>query len=90
MPKKNKAKSQKKHAKRRFYERFGLLIEENDLNHIRNKIQEGDGELVEKQSNRVSKWRVPFKDSIFTVIYDKMRKTIVTVLPNEENDEKTT
>lgn len=77
----SKKKAQHLHAKRRFIERYGLEVNRKDLRFMINQIQNGKAKLIERQSHRVSKWRVKFADRNVYVVYDKMRKSIVTALP---------
>lgn len=81
---KSKAACQKKHAKRRAADRFGLKLHDHEYVGMVKQIQEGrDLVFLEKQSNRVSFFALK-KDGLWLpVIYDKERKTIVTVLPTE-------
>jgi hypothetical protein len=44
-------------------------------------IQEGEAQFVEKQSNRVSIFQLTYKEKSVKVVYDKLRKTIVSFLP---------
>lgn len=82
---KSKSSSQIQHFKKRMYERHGLVIGKNEYNKILNNVKSGDAEFVEKQSLRVSKYIVEYNGIKLIVIYDKQRKTLVTVLPNNEN-----
>lgn len=45
------------------------------------QIQEGKAKLVRKESNRVGVFEVTLEGALVQVVYDKERKTIVTVLP---------
>jgi len=75
------AKAQKKHAKKRIENRFGLDMNDNKLTQIINKIIKGSAELIKKHSNHRSEWKVPFEEKILRVIYDNKTKSIVTALP---------
>ena len=83
----NKSRAQRSHAKRRFYERFGILLNRKDRQNLINQIQGNRAKFVEKESNRVSLWDVMVKGKIIRVVYDKDRKNIVTALPQEADDE---
>jgi len=79
----SKKKAQQRHARKRFAERYGVVFDprlERDFIQI---IQSGDARFVEKQSNRVSLFDITMGEEVFRVVYDKERKTIVTVLPKE-------
>jgi hypothetical protein len=85
----SKAKAQRRHARRRAYERFLVEWSERDLDAIVRIIQRGDSELIERQSLRVSKRRVTYDGLTVVVVYDRLRKTIVTVLYEEDGDTQT-
>lgn len=78
---KTKAESQTQHFRQRLFERYKMVINESQIKTIVSLIQKGKGKLLEKQSNRVKKYSVPFEDKNIVVIYDSIRKTLVTVLP---------
>ena len=73
-----------KHAQKRFYERFNVDMSEDDIYTMSNLIREGRCEFIEKQSNRISLFYVNYNDKKYEVVYDKSRKSIVTVLPEDE------
>lgn len=77
----SKAKSQRKHAKRRALSRYGLALSRHHLDAIVLQIQSGKAKFVERQSNRVTLWEVSYEGHILPVVYDKIRKTCVTFLP---------
>jgi len=56
------------------------------INDIVSRIQQGDGEFIKKQSNRVSLWKMDIAGQEATVVYDKMRKTIVSVIAQTGSD----
>lgn len=73
----SKKKTVKKHFFRRSLERVGVLLDENDL--IR-KIQNHELEFVERQSNRKTVFRIEYNSKKYRIVYDKVRKQIITVL----------
>lgn len=79
-----KSACQLQHAFRRGAQRYGVFLSEESFAELVDQIQTGRGEFVERQSKRVSKWQVQYDGTPMTVIYDKKRKTIVTVLPPKE------
>ena len=83
----NKKKASTVHLKRRFYERYNLEITNQDIKEMVRKIQNQQAEFIERQSNRITIWKLQFRDKDYTIVYDKVRKSIVTVFP--EMDEKT-
>lgn len=78
--KRSKARAQRIHAKRRAYQRYGLVLNKWDLRELVTAIQSNKATHVEKRSNRVSEWDVQFHGETVRVVYDNMRKTIVTFL----------
>jgi len=81
----SKKVSQKKHAKKRFNTRVGISLTDELHTFLVNKIQKGEGQKVEKQSNRVSIWDINVKNILpenedLRVVYDKSTKNIVTIL----------
>lgn len=85
----SKASAQYLHAKKRAAERYGLELNREIYGRLCQAIQDGKGQCMGKQSNRLSVWRiqvitgaeVPFKATECNVVYDKQRHTIVTFLP---------
>lgn len=83
----SKKTQQESHAKRRFKERFGISFTKHMHDEFMFQIRHSQAELLEKQSNRVSKFRVKYKEEHYTIIYDRERKTIVTVLPKSADQQ---
>ena len=84
----SKAKSQILHARMRIRERFDLDLKDDEMQSLANRIKKsyldkhkGKAQFVDRQSLRVSRWFVWFREQWFPVVYDNNRKTIVTVLP---------
>jgi hypothetical protein len=75
----SKAKAQKRHALHRSVERFGVAF---DFDEAIRKIQAGKAQFVRRQSLRVTMWKVEMAGKEVIAVYDKQRKTIVTVMPN--------
>jgi len=82
----SKSKRQLKHFKRRARERFGMLLTQNDVTNIVRMIGLNQARMVEKQSNRTSVYSVWYQERHFRVVYDKIRKTLVTVLYHDEKE----
>jgi hypothetical protein len=79
-----KENAQRLHAGLRAGVRYGVTIspQENEL--LAKRIQTRDEvEFLERQSKRVTVWLVKHEGKEIPVVYDKQRKTIVTVLPPE-------
>lgn len=85
----NKTKSAWKHFSRRASERLGFAITKATHQDIIDQIQNDKGYLVEKQSNARSIWEVKIADQKCEVIYDKLKKRLITVLPIKDNNEFT-
>lgn len=83
----SKKKNVKVHFRRRSLERVGMIVDEQDL--IR-KIQNQELEFVYSQSLRRKVYRVEFLEQKFLVIYDKVRKQLITIFPEDtsKNDTK--
>ena len=83
----SKKAKQRIHTKQRAKERYNVQLTCKDIQTIVSKIKTShkDTTFLKKQSNRVSLWKVIFKDQIFRVVYDKHRKNIVTILPIESS-----
>ena len=75
-----KAATQRLHARRRFLEREGLVYSRRVERALIGAIVGGKSVCVERQSHRVSVHDVPHEERIYRVVYDRQRKTIVTVL----------
>jgi hypothetical protein len=84
MRRKSKAKCQQAHARKRAMERYGIDLSRAKQEEIIGLIKANKAQFVEKQSNRITVFRVVLDDKMFRVVYDKQRKSLVTVLPQEE------
>lgn len=82
----SKRKAQFRHCLRRALERFGLRLTENDIWDIRAMIEAGQSRCVHKQSLRVSHHLLEYHDIELIVVYDKIRKMVVTFLRVEDYD----
>lgn len=76
----SKASTQKRHARRRAYERFGVELTQNVVIPIRKAIEEGKAPLVHRQSHRVKLYMVELAGRPALAVYDHTRKVIVTFL----------
>lgn len=75
----NKTAALQSHSKRRAKERLGMNLTNRDLDSIVGMIRNNRGQFVEKQSNRVTLWKVHYRDNDMQVLYDKTRQCIITV-----------
>lgn len=78
-----KSNAQIHHFKKRVLERCGIELLEHDIQYLRGRIKRGKYKGVIKQSNRVYIYDIDFKDIHCFIVYDKMRKTPITVLTEE-------
>lgn len=81
-----KKEAQRSHAKRRALERYGLQLNRFDIKTIIKMIQTQNAFFIESQSHRLKKYQITYKSTTAIVIYDKLRKEIVTFLPKENNE----
>lgn len=80
----SKRKAQFGHACRRASQRFGIRLTQDDFTRIIRDIQDGQAIFVVKQSNRISLFDVGVKETTIRVAYDRVRKSIATVLTLEQ------
>jgi hypothetical protein len=69
------------HASKRAKERYDLELTPELENRFVNKIKKGRGEFVKRYSTNRTEWRLLHEGFYYRVIYDKLRKRIVTFLP---------
>lgn len=85
----SKLKAERIHAKRRFLERFGLELNRSEYADLVKQIQSGKAQFVSRSSNRITKWIVKYvgggKNEQLIAVYDKMRHSIVTFYPIDED-----
>lgn len=86
---KSKKESEMKHLKRRWISRVGEEMNKQLHGKIVEAIQLGNSKVVERQSNRVTIHKITLDKEPLTVVYDRLRKQVVTVLPKESNNEIT-
>ncbi len=80
----SKKKAQEAHARRRAAERFGVHLTREAEQEILDKIRSGKATFIRKESNRVSLFGVIFTGKETVVVYDRSRKTIVTLMPRKD------
>lgn len=86
MKRRSKRINQIRHAKKRSIERYGIVL---DMADAVKQIRAGKAEFLERQSNRVSIWRIHQQGHNIPIVYDKLRHVIVTCLPLEYQAEST-
>jgi hypothetical protein len=79
----SKAQCQRYHAKKRALERFDISLTTADLDKVVQTIQEGNAAFITKQSHRISVFSILINEKKMNVVYDKVRKTIVTFLTDD-------
>ena len=82
----SKKKAQKSHLARRMNTRFGIHLTDELLKSMLTRIQNGKAHFVEKQSNRVSLFKLEVQGEMLVLVYDKERKSIVTAMYENEED----
>ena len=85
---KSKEAAQIRHAKMRAAERYDLNLSDGQYNNLCNIIRRGGSKIVFKQSNRVTIHKLEWDGKEMVVVYDKLRNTIVSFLPNMERYEE--
>jgi hypothetical protein len=73
---------QRRHAKKRARQRYGVTLSTRQLYEIAQKIINGDSQFVERGSCRVSKHLVQYQGMTFYVAYDSNRKSVCSFLPS--------
>lgn len=87
-PFKRKEVAQRFHAKKRATQRYGIQLTTQKQAAIVKLIQRGKARWLKTQSNRITHWAVEWEGQIIPVVYDKIRKQLVTVLPLEALEEE--
>jgi len=89
MKRESKHLSQRKHARNRLLERYGIEATTAFLKSLISYIKNGrqsyaDGttvSLLERQSLRVAKYQIVHDGNEYLVVYDRKRQELVTFLP---------
>lgn len=82
----------RRHAIKRAKERYELSLSSADIKDISSLIKSDDRDKTKikflcKQSNRISHWKVFYKEQWILVVYDKNRNTVVSFLPKDVPDD---
>jgi hypothetical protein len=80
---KGKHIGQRLHASMRCLERHGFYLEPHGHRAIIDAIQNNRATPIERQSNRITLFRVEYNGKYLRVAYDRVRKTLATVLPDD-------
>jgi hypothetical protein len=83
---KKTAKQLTTHAYVRAAQRYDISLDEQHQAEIVSSIQRGECELIERQSNNRTLWRVIVSETgvIVGVVYDRKRKSLVTVISPDD------
>lgn len=84
---KTKAKNQTYHFKKRCDERLGVQIDRKSIQR-RIKAQKYDENfyLLDRQSNRVTRYRYKFQDKWYIIPYDKNTHKVITIFEDNKQD----
>ena len=85
----NKANTERKHFKKRVYERYDIVLNDGEYDYLVSRVKTNDKSIVKflmKQTNRVTVHIITFKNTEIVVVYDKLRKQLVTALPDTCKD----
>lgn len=80
MPRGDKGTAQKRHAQNRFAERYGVILTPRLYREAVQNIINGNFIFVERQSNRLSVFKGEVAGIDTLMVYDNIRKRIVTFL----------
>ena len=84
---KSKAKNQTYHFKKRCDERLGVQIDRKSIQRrIQNQKFDENFYLINKQSNRVTRYRYRFKDKWYIIPYDKNTHKVITIFEDRKQD----
>lgn len=79
-----KKQNQRNHFLKRFKQRFGIDLTDEQVGQIRNQVR--DGRVLEcvRTSNAFAKYRIVWQELDMWVVYDRLRKQLVTAYPYGE------
>jgi len=83
----SKAKCQTHHFKRRCDERLGMQIDRKAIQRrIREQKYDENFYLLDRQSNRVTRYRYKFQDKWYIIPYDKNTHKVITIFEDNKQD----
>lgn len=83
----SKAKNQTFHFKKRCDERLGTQIDRKALQRrIREHNFDENFYVLNKQSNRVTRYRYKFQDKWYIIPYDKNTHKVITIFPDRKQE----
>jgi len=82
-----KAKNQTYHFKKRCDERLGMQINRKSIQRrIREQEYDENFYLLDRQSNRVTRYRYKFQDKWYIIPYDKNTHKVITIFEDYNQD----
>lgn len=83
----SKAKNQTYHFKKRCKERLGVQIDRKSLQRrIQKQKFDENFYLLDRQSNRVTRYRYKFQDKWYIIPYDKNTHKVITIFEDYKQD----
>lgn len=83
----SKAKNQTYHFKKRCEERLGVQIDRKSLQRrIQKQKFDENFYLLDRQSNRVTRYRYKFQDKWYIIPYDKNTHKVITIFEDYKQD----
>ncbi len=83
----SKAKNQTYHFKKRCDERLGLQIDRKSIQRrIKSQKYDENFYLLDRQSNRVTRYRYKFQDKWYIIPYDKNTHKVITIFEDRKQD----
>lgn len=84
----SKSNGERIHFKKRFLQRHGIVIKDEDINLIREKIYNCKIILIKRISNRLRKYAIRIFENDYIIIWDFKRDEPVTVLPDNKSTQR--
>ena len=82
-----KAKNQTYHFKKRCDERLGVQIDRKSIQRrIKSQKYDENFYLLDRQSNRVTRYRYKFQDKWYIIPYDKNTHKVITIFEDRKQD----
>ena len=82
-----KAKNQTYHFKKRCDERLGVQVDRKSIQRrIKNQIYDENFYLLNRQSNRVTRYRYKFQNKWYIIPYDKNTHKVITIFEDRKQD----
>lgn len=75
-----KKNAQNVHFKKRMIQRYRIFFNKNQKKEMISQIKRGTAKFLYKESNTKSIWSIQFRGRNIPVVYDNIRKNLVTCL----------